>query len=192
MTHDTPTDVLEREHRCIEKVVAAASHLADALDARRPEPTDSLRDIVEFMRHYADRCHHGKEEAILFPLLVRKGVPVTGCPIGALTAEHEQGRSVVNALAAAVADQASAAPGAESRVAASLRDIAALYPGHIWKEDFLLFPMTQKVLGPADQLALAAEFARADEAFGAGEITRLERAADEIAALAAGLAGEAG
>jgi hypothetical protein len=35
-----------------------------------------------------------------------------------------------------------------------LRDIATLYPNHIWKEDYLLFPLTDKVVSPEERHAL--------------------------------------
>ncbi len=65
--------------------------------------TQSLNDLIEFMRTYADRCHHGKEETYLFPALERSGVPLTGCPVGALRHEHQAGRALVGQLAQAVA-----------------------------------------------------------------------------------------
>ena len=44
---------------------------------------ETLQQVVAFMRNYADKCHHGKEEAELFPFLERRGVPMRGCPIDA-------------------------------------------------------------------------------------------------------------
>jgi len=36
--------------------------------------------------------------------------------------------------------------------------LVELYPGHIWKEDYLLFPLAGKVLSPADHVALSKQF----------------------------------
>ena len=41
---------------------------------------DTIKNVVEFMRTLGDKGHHGKEETHLFPLLGKKGVPMTGCP----------------------------------------------------------------------------------------------------------------
>lgn len=168
-----PTDILEKEHRLIQQAVAAMGALADALEASQIVRSQTLLDIVEFMRTFADKCHHGKEEDLLFPLLVARGVPTQGCPIGALTYEHQQGRALVGEFAEAVAGYAQDATAAEP-VVKGLRALIDLYPGHIWKEDYLLFPMTNKVLSESDQDSLYAGFQAVDEALGAGVHRRFE------------------
>ncbi|MGD2207541.1 MAG: hemerythrin domain-containing protein, partial [Anaerolineae bacterium] len=90
-----PTDLLENEHRAIQEVVAVMATLAEDMETGRPVDAEMLQDIVDFMRIFADKCHHGKEETHLFPALEAKGVPMRGCPVGALKAEHQQGRALV-------------------------------------------------------------------------------------------------
>lgn len=159
----SPTQMLEDEHLVIAKVVGAAPVLADRLDAGQRVDVETLQQIVNFMRTYADRCHHGKEEELLFPLLVKKGVPIEGCPIGALTMEHVKGRMLVKGLADALEAYQKGDPEGIQAVIQSLRGIGELYPGHIWKEDYLLFPLTQKVLAPEELQALLREFEQVDE-----------------------------
>jgi len=76
--------MLEDEHLVITKVVGATPVLADRLEAGQEVDVNTLQGIVEFMRTFADKCHHGKEEELLFPLLSKKGVPMQGCPVGVL------------------------------------------------------------------------------------------------------------
>lgn len=97
-----PTEILEEEHHYIQKVVGAMAVLAERLETGQDVDTATLRSIVEFMRTFADKCHHGKEETHLFTLLERKGVPVRGCPVGILTVEYQRCRALVSALASAV------------------------------------------------------------------------------------------
>jgi len=108
-----PTETLESEHRFIQKVVAAAAILANRLAAGVDLDIDVLHGIVKFMRTYADKCHHGKEEALLFPALERRGVPMRGCPIGALLREHEMGKTIVGGLAEAADAYAKGSPAAK-------------------------------------------------------------------------------
>jgi hemerythrin-like domain-containing protein len=54
-------------------------------------------------------------------------------------------------------------------------------PQYIWKEEYLLFPMTNKVLGAADQQQLLKQFEGADAASGRDVHQRFERIAEEIA-----------
>ena len=95
MSEPTPVEMLEAEHRVIQKVVAAMAVLAERLDGGEDLDVPLLENVVEFLRTFADRCHHGKEETFLFPALIRRGVPSHGCPIGGLTMEHQKGRGMV-------------------------------------------------------------------------------------------------
>jgi hemerythrin-like domain-containing protein len=148
------TQMLENEHLIIAKVVGAASVLVDRLEAGQEVGNETLQGVVEFMRTYADKCHHGKEEELLFPLLGKKGVLMQGCPVGALTMEHGKGRMHVKGSVAATEAYQKGDPGGRQAVIQALRGIAELYPNHIWKEDYLLFPLTNKVLNPEEQRSL--------------------------------------
>jgi hemerythrin-like domain-containing protein len=161
-----PTDVMEDEHRVIRRAVDLMAVLARHLGAGRLVEADTLRDIVHFLRGYADRYHHGKEETHLFTLLEARGVPTQGCPLGALMAEHQEGRALVNELAQAIEAYAPAIPSTREPLVQSLHTLAELYPNHIWKEDYLLFPMTNKVLSPEDQASLYERFEAVDDALG--------------------------
>jgi hemerythrin-like domain-containing protein len=171
----SPTEMLEAEHRVIALIVGAAPVVASALEAGGPVDTVLIGGIVEFMRVYADQCHHGKEEELLFPALAEKGVPLHGCPIGGLISEHARGRVLVQGLeeAAAAIQENESDVSARDRLIANLRGIADLYPGHIWREDYMLFPMTNKILSIEEQKSLYAAFQKVDERIGSLVIDRL-------------------
>jgi hemerythrin-like domain-containing protein len=181
MDSKSPTDILEAEHHVIQKIVGAMAVLAEGLGAGHEPPVETLRTIVEFMRTFADKCHHGKEEAHLFPCLEKRGVPARGCPMGALIHEHERGRTLVAQLAQATEAYASGDASARDAVTEALRGLMELYPNHIWKEEYLLFPMSNKVLGAADQQQLLEQFEAVDAAVGRDVHQRFERIAEEIA-----------
>jgi len=89
---------MEAEHRNIETVVKALGDLAVTIEKGQRAEVALLETAVEFFRTYADKLHHGKEEALFFPMLVKRGVPPQGCPIGGLNHEHEKGRALVGSL----------------------------------------------------------------------------------------------
>lgn len=60
--------------------------------------------IVQFFQVFADKCHHGKEENLLFPELERSGSPKERGPIAVMLAEHEQGQSFVKGRAEGLSD----------------------------------------------------------------------------------------
>jgi hemerythrin-like domain-containing protein len=175
-----PTDLLENEHRAIQEVVAVMATLAEDMETGRPVDAEMLQDIVDFMRIFADKCHHGKEETHLFPALEAKGVPMRGCPVGALKAEHQQGRALVADFARLVQAYAAGSASAQESLAQTLRHLTELYPGHIWKEDYLLFPMANKILSPEDQATLHEHFEAVEEEIGRDVHHRFEQLAAEL------------
>jgi hemerythrin-like domain-containing protein len=166
MSGATPVEMLEAEHRVIQKIVAGMSVLAEQLEDGDPVDVSLLESIVVFLRTFADRCHHGKEETFLFPALIRRGVPSQGCPIGGLTMEHQKGRVMVGELAETIRGCAAGEPPARENLVKSLRALVAFYPSHIWKEDYLLFPLAGKVLTPQDQQELMDKFETVERELG--------------------------
>jgi hemerythrin-like domain-containing protein len=178
---NSPIEMLEAEHHFIAKVVSAAGLLADKLEAGQSVEAQVFQNIVEFMRVYADKCHHGKEEDLLFPLLAERGVPLRGCPVDALMREHAMGRALVKGLAEAAEAWQIGDASARENLIKNLRGVTELYPNHIWKEDYLLFPMSNKVLSAEDQQKLALEFEQVEEAVGRELHQRLEQLSEQLA-----------
>jgi len=175
------TEILEEEHHVIQTVVGVMAAIADGLDAGKRPDCGILRDLVEFMRMFADTCHHGKEEHHLFPLLEAKGVPVTGCPLGILIHEHQSGRKLVMELAEAAEAYGKGNAEATGPLRASLQGLVNLYPSHIWKENYLLFPMTDKILNGEEQRELLHKFDLVEESIGKDEHHRLVTMAEMLA-----------
>jgi hemerythrin-like domain-containing protein len=123
---------------------------------------DTLTSVVDFLRTYADKFHHAKEEAQFFPALEKRGVKPKGCPIGVLHNEHEQGRILVSALNDAIQKSKQGGVTANAEVGSHIKSMIGFYTDHIWKEDYLLFPMSKKVLTDSDQTELQQGFAKVD------------------------------
>ncbi|MFH2128073.1 MAG: hemerythrin domain-containing protein, partial [Pseudomonadota bacterium] len=70
-----PIGPLMHEHRLIERMVALIQKQANQLQEGAKPDSRFIDDAVEFFRFYADRCHHGKEEDLLFLELRNKGLP---------------------------------------------------------------------------------------------------------------------
>lgn len=178
--NSNPIQLLEDEHLIIAKVIAAVPVLADRLEAGQTVDLETLLGAVEFLQIFADKCHHDKEEDLLFPALINKGIPQHGCPIGMLTTEHKRGRVLVKELTDAADTYRSGDPDAKKSVVKSLRELASLYPNHIWKEDYLLFPLTSKVLSLKEQQALYQQFEQVWDLVGRGVHHRLEQFAEGL------------
>jgi len=174
MTATKSTDVIEREHQVIQKVVATMSVVADRLDAGQKVDAAILGDISTFLHDFSEACHHEKEERFLFPLLEARGVPASGCPIAVLHHEHQKGHALLAQLDDAT--QAFVRSGAvKDTLVATLRDLVRLYVDHIWKEDYLLLPLANKVLSEDDHDTLCQQFDSIEEGLGAGKHQQLEQ-----------------
>ncbi len=177
------TLVLEAEHPLIANVIKGLSYAMFRIENAQSTDLATLETAAEFLQLYADKLHHGKEEHLLFPLLVQNGLDAQGCPLGVLESEHEEGRALARALTQLAAAFSRGQTGARADLLTTLRRIVDLYQTHIRKEDQILFPVANRILGPADQAQLAIRFQAVDEAIGSATIERLERFARAFIAL---------
>ncbi|ACD93952.1 hemerythrin domain-containing protein [Trichlorobacter lovleyi] len=103
-------------------------------------------DGIDFIRQYADRFHHAKEEDVLFKALVDNGMPKDNSPVAAMLMEHGQGRSFVCAMEIAVLEAQSGRTDTYQAIAENVLGYASLLRGHIGKEDDILYPLSERVL----------------------------------------------
>ena len=150
------TEVLKQEHRVIERMLPVLEEAAGRLAHGRNVDTEVFDLVLDFMRTFADKCHHAKEEDRLFPVLEENGVDPEGGLIGALRDEHKEARKLVKDLEAAVAEIGTEEAGAE--VDAIVRVYCRLIRMHIEKEDITLFPLTDRRLSAQRQMELAVVF----------------------------------
>lgn len=148
---DYPTDRLMAEHRNIERVLDVVEEMCLRMKSGKTVAAAHREDAVTFIRDYADKLHHGKEEDILFGAMEEAGFPRDGGPTGVMIMEHEQGRGYVRAMAAG------------TDFAVNGMNYVALLRQHISKEDECLYPMANERLTPEQQKALDAGFRRVDE-----------------------------
>jgi len=144
------TEILMEEHRVIERVLASLEVAAGRLDAGEPVKPAVFIKAADFIKGFADGCHHKKEEGVLFPAMQAAGVPSEGGPISVMLAEHEQGRRLTAGMRSAAERLAAGETSASEAVVMNALQYVALLRGHIAKEDNVLFPMADRVIeGPA-------------------------------------------
>lgn len=171
-----PTEILSSEHRVIEQVLDCLEALAGRARDEGRLDVERAGIVLEILRTFADRCHHGKEEERLFPMLVARGMSTHLGPIAVMLDDHRSGREHIGRMAEACAkaDTARFVPAAEGYVAL-LRD-------HIAKEDGVLFPMAESMLDEAAREVLLESFRSFEHHdLGAGTHERMLRLADELA-----------
>jgi hemerythrin-like domain-containing protein len=143
------TQALVAEHRLILRMIALLERNAPLTAAGNYTNWRFYLDGVDFIRQYADRFHHAKEEDVLFSALVTNGMPRDNSPVAAMLMEHDQGRAYVLAMESAVQKTLDGLPGQGSVIAENALAYAALLREHIAKEDDILYPLAERVIPEA-------------------------------------------
>lgn len=175
------TDELKAEHEGIERMLAIVDKAALRLQAGKDVPADVFTNALDFLRNFADKCHHGKEEMELFPAMQKAGIPRQAGPIGVMLAEHEQGRAYLKSMAAASERFAAHDTSAAAPLAEAARGYVALLRGHIQKENNVLFPMADAAVPAAEMARLSGAFERIEtEIMGPGVHERYHHMLDTM------------
>ena len=140
------TEVLMEEHRVIERVLVSLETGADRLEAGEAIQPEFFLEATDFIKGFADGCHHAKEEGVLFIAMQANGMPAQGGPIAMMLAEHEMGRAFTRSLREAAQRLQSGDFSAGKNVVQNARGYVALLKQHIYKEDNILFPMANQVI----------------------------------------------
>ena len=132
---------LLNDHEAILSALKIMGSMVAAVENTRSEDSKDISDFIGFLKEFADKCHHGKEEGLLFPAMIGAGVPDKGGPIGVMLAEHTQGRKLIRDMEESLVNGFD-----RVKLAQAANDYASLLKNHIQKENMVLFPMAEKVL----------------------------------------------
>ena len=155
MTYSPPMKKLVDEHVIIKRFLAVLPSLIENLDVGTAEGKKLILDCVDFIRSFADRYHHAKEEEILFPCF-DGNLDI----IRTMLEDHNQARAHVREIIA----------GTERGDGLSVREhldaYGKLLAGHIKKEDEILYPWMDRNLSMTQVGSLFSQFTITDEQFG--------------------------
>lgn len=154
----TPTEILGVEHRLIEQVLDGLEEAAAQLEDGESIEAEWFLDAAEFITGFADRCHHSKEEDLLFDALTARNMPRESGPVAVMLYEHEEGRRYTQAFRAAAEQMQAGDTGASADVVRNVFDYVNLMREHILKEDNVLFPMAEQLLSGAEIQDLSQNF----------------------------------
>ena len=147
------------EHRLIERMLSVVKNALSTIDLKNRVDVLFVDTVVDFIRVYADRTHHGKEEDILFRDLGKKHLKEEDeKAMKQLVEEHKQGRRLVRSVAKATEQYRS---GGDSHLVSTIRDnlqaIVEFYPTHIEKEDKVFFPASMGYFSQEEQQSMLSE-----------------------------------
>ncbi len=147
------------EHRLIERMLRVIEKALVKIESEHEVDPVFVDTAVDFIRVYADRTHHGKEEEILFRELKHKPLSAVDLTVmNELIEEHVFGRRTTQALVAANTRYRNGDDSALAGITETLRTLIGFYPGHIEKEDRHFFPSTRSYFTDDEDQAMLAEF----------------------------------
>jgi hemerythrin-like domain-containing protein len=184
------TDILMSEHRVIEKVIDSLQAAAEQLESGAQVRPGFFLEAADFIKGFADGCHHRKEEGVLFKAMSESGVPVQGGPIGVMLQEHELGRSYTQAMREAAQRLVEGDDTARPAMISAARSYTGLLRQHIAKEDGVLFPMAEQFIPTEQHEQLVEDFEHVEhEETGEGVHERYLALAEQLEREARALSG---
>ena len=147
-----PIGPLMKEHRLIEKMISLIGHESSRIaDERKVDPV-FIDTAVDFIRTYADRTHHGKEEDVLFRDLEAKDLSDEHRGVmDELVQEHVTARKTVGELVEAKERYLQGEAAALDTILEKLDALVEMYPEHIRKEDEDFFLPVMEYFGQAER-----------------------------------------
>lgn len=162
-----PTELLKEEHHGVKLVLRILGQLAGRIADNPVGPNtayiDDFAKLIEFCRIFVDKCHHAKEEDVLFPALIEVGLPQEGGPVQVMLAEHADGRRLVSAMDEALDRYRSGDVDAIPALTEAVREYVELLTNHIAKEDNILYPIADARLSVEVQNGMTEAFEKIEE-----------------------------
>jgi hemerythrin-like domain-containing protein len=152
--YSPPMKKLVEEHQWILRLLAMIPALIERCDLSLETDQQRLRDAVDFIRSYADKYHHAKEEDILFKYF-DESLDI----IQVMFEDHKTARGHVAAIHTAIEAQDMAT------LASHLTAYGELLKDHIKREDEILYPWLDKQLTLQQIGQMFAQFAQVDDQF---------------------------
>jgi hemerythrin-like domain-containing protein len=155
--------ILMEEHELILDMLEVIDRVCIKIKNHQMSSWEHLDQIIDFIRGFADHCHHAKEEKLLFPAMEEAGIPRDGGPIGVMLADHEAGREFVKQMDSALQKMKSGNVSAGQSFIECATGYAELLSNHIAKENNILFPMGDRFLSETKQSELLAGFEKVEK-----------------------------
>ena len=153
-----PIGPLMIEHRLIERMIALMKKTLQKAEKEKQVNSRFVEAATHFIKAYADRCHHGKEEDILFRELKKKDISKEHKKIlDELVQEHKWGRETTAKLVDANRRYGKGDEEALYEIIHCVGLLVDFYPKHIEKEDKHFFLPVMKYFSEQEKEAMLKE-----------------------------------
>ena len=123
-----PVGPLMKEHRLIERMIGLIAAKKESIGREGKVDPVFIDTAVDFIRTYADKCHHGKEEDILFRELKKKDISAEHTKtMDGLIEDHKYGRELTARLEQANSAYRDGEEGALEKIEKIFSELTQLY-----------------------------------------------------------------
>jgi len=148
-----PIENLKSEHDEIILMLDVLERVSEKIASCESVPTDHLKQILNFLKIFAEEFHNGKEETYLFAEIKEAEIPESKDLLAVMTSEHGRGRGFIEDMNDLLESSEEGQPGSLMVFTTPAQQYINLYRSHIWKENVVLFTMAEEKLS-ADKLSL--------------------------------------
>lgn len=140
------TQQLTIEHHDVKEMLHILMNIAARIEQTKELNAEHFANILEFLKNFVDKCHHGKEEQALFPALEKAGMSSKEGILSYIFPEHDQGRKYVHEMKEAFEGYKKGDSSALLKITEAIYFYSRLLQHHIDQEEQHLFPMAEKML----------------------------------------------
>jgi len=151
------TENLMEEHESIKLMLNVMEKIAENIGNNKGLWVPHFEKILKFIKGFADQCHHGKEENILFPALYKKEMSREDGPLGIVLHEHHHGREIIQHLSKVFEEYKNNNYKAANEIMQDVFAYVQLLRTHIEMENTVLFILADKLLNNEEQNVLYEE-----------------------------------
>ncbi|MDD4969199.1 MAG: hemerythrin domain-containing protein [Paludibacter sp.] len=157
-----PTENLKSEHKDINELLKIMSKIAASIKSNEVFYTNDVEDIIDFLKYFIDKSHHGKEE-IFYPALQQAGIQKDIESLNEMLYEHTLARTYLKDIYSCVENCKNGFSFSGEMLADSLNNYVFLISNHIQKEEDIIFPMAERELSNEKQIEITNKFEKIEE-----------------------------
>jgi len=178
-----PGAILKADHKEIRKLLSAFDGMAALILEKDSLPNEDMEKAFAVVVEFADKCHHGKEERALFPVIAKESPNIGAELARRLTSDHAAFRTLVGTMHERVP---SATVKKESRaiLAKQIGTYTRLLSEHMKVEEQQLIPEMKKSIKPDLRGEISEQFETIEEeTMGQGTHEKYIEIIDQLAGL---------
>ena len=139
-------DLMKEEHANIKRGLQVIRKMCISILESGEVCYEDFKNIIEFIKNYADKHHHNKEESILFKKMEEQIGEMVKAPLSGMFIEHDLGRLFISNLESSLKRVKDGDRDSRIDIIANAIGYVDLLNRHIDKEDKVIYSFARRSL----------------------------------------------